>query len=166
VQEREVTVQPSAVGWILVLYQLVLGFVTMALAVDEGFAEGKVAFQAEPWRVAFGVAGLYLFYRAARGVLRMVNRATVEITPEQHRNSRRHGIVHQLIGAGFLLVIWVGELGERSIEFESWARPFYIAAGIFLVWMGTLHWINPQAAVRYQQAMKTLERLRKEQSDS
>jgi predicted phage tail protein len=147
-EDREVTAEPNVVGFLMTLYQLVIGLVTIAFAVFDDFAEGNVAFDHERWRYAFGALGLYLSFRAARGMVRMLARSKLTLSEEKHRDARRHGLTQQLRGAGFLLIAWSDALAERSVAFLSWTEPFYVTAGLFMVLMGTLHWINPQNALR------------------
>lgn len=128
----------------MALVQLGIGGLTVALALHEGFAEGNIRFDNESWRWGFGAFGAYIFYRAARAVVRMITRANLEIGPERYREARRHGLTQQLRGAGFLLVAWSDYLAERSVAFLSWTEPVYVWGGLFMVFMGTLHWINPQ----------------------
>lgn len=155
-QTSTVTADPSGMGYLMALFQLGIGLLTVVLAVHEGFAEGKVVFDHERWRYAFGAFGLYLAFRAARGLVRMITRAKLEIGPDQYRDSRRHGITQQLRGAGFLLVAWSDYVAERSVAFLSWTESVYVTAGIFTLVMGTLHWINPQSPL----AKARLDRLR------
>jgi hypothetical protein len=143
-ERQEITIRPSVVGWILILMHLGLGFVTIALAVDEKFADGKVTFATERWRVALGLAGLFLTYRAARAVVRTISRAAIELGPHQRRNARIHGAVVLLIAAGFLAAAWNEDLANRSVEFMSWTKPVYIAGGILLLLTGLVQSLNPR----------------------
>jgi hypothetical protein len=117
--------------------------VTVVFAVDENFARGRVAFANSGWKVAFGAAGVFLTYRAARALMRTINRATIELTPEHFRRARINGIVLELIGIGFLLAAWNDGVAEHSIAFGSWATPLYITEGILSVVTGLLQWMKP-----------------------
>ena len=143
-EEFTVTAEPNVVGFLMGFFQLGIGLLTVVLAVNQGFAEGKIRFDGQEWRYAFGAFGAYIFFRAARGIVRMITRATLEVGPDQYREARRHGLTQQLRGAGFLVVAWSDWVAERSVAFLSWTEPLYVAAGIFMFLMGTLHWINPR----------------------
>jgi len=137
-----VKVQSTPVGWLLILLQLGLGFLTVALAVDDGFARGKVVFAEDGWRIGFGVVGAYLTYRAARALVRTINEATVELSDAQRRTSARLGLVSQLIGAAFLFAAYNDWVGDHAVAFKSWTRPVFIAGGIYLILMGGISRID------------------------
>lgn len=129
-----------------------LGFVTIALAVDEGFAEGKVRFAHERWRWALGAVGVYLTYRAARGLVRSINRATIEYGPKERSRARLRGLFILLIAAGFFIAAQDQELPDRSLAFLSWARPFYTTGAIFLALTGFGQFLNPRGLARQPSA--------------
>jgi hypothetical protein len=134
------------VTWVLILIHLALGFVTIVFALDEGFADGKVAFASDAWRVALGAAGAFLAYRAARALVRTINRATIDLGPDHYRRARINGMLLELIGAGFLIASWSEDLSANSVAFSSWAKPVYIGGGILLVLTGWVQWLKPGAA--------------------
>jgi hypothetical protein len=137
-----VKVRSTPVGWLLILLQLGLGFLTIALAVDEGFARGKVAFADDGWRIGFGAIGAYLTYRAARAFVRTINEATVELSDAQRRVSARLGLLSQLIGAAFLFASYNDWAQDHAVAFDSWTKPVYVAGGIYLILMGGLSRID------------------------
>ena len=149
---EEVTIRPGPVAWILTLLQLGLGFMTIALAVDEGFARGKVFFAADGWRVALGAIGAFLFYRAARGIVRTINRTPVELSPQTRRSTRVYGVIVQLIGGAFWLAASNGEVAAHSIAFDGWAGSVYLVSGIFLVFFGTFYWMDPAKLAKARRA--------------
>jgi hypothetical protein len=140
--QGQLRVPASRISWLMILFPLVLGFLTIAFAVDESFARGRVVFDHERWRIAFGLVGAYLTYRAARAFVRTINRASVELGREQVRRSRQHGLVLLAIGAGFLLCVLNEVVGDHSVEFRSWARSLYVAGGIYLLLMGAIAMID------------------------
>jgi uncharacterized integral membrane protein len=148
--QQQEKVPTSGFGWFLILWHLGLGFLTIALAVDERFARGKVVFDHENWRIVLGVAGGFLAYRAARAVVRTVNRAPVELGAEQTRRARVWGVVSQLIGVAFLLAALNETVGEHSVDFVSWTKPVYVAGGILALVMGLVAMID-MAAFRQRQ---------------
>jgi uncharacterized membrane protein len=149
---EEVAVRSTPVGWLLILVQLAFGFVTVAFAVDEGFARGKVVYARVEWRYVLGLIGLFLFYRAARAVVRTVNHATVELSAEQQRRSKRLGRVSEVIGIAFLLASYTPWVKEHSVAFASWAKPLYTTVGCFLIVMGAVSGIDGRKLRRLQQA--------------
>jgi hypothetical protein len=151
--QQQEKVPASRFGWFLILFQLGLGFLTIALAVDGGFARGKAVFDHDNWRVVLGVAGGFLTYRAARGVVRTINRSPVELTAESVRRSRLYGLVLQVIGIGFLLAALNDTVGERSVDFVSWAKPVYVVGGIYVLIMGLVSMIDITAYRQRQQAL-------------
>ena len=149
---EEVTVKSSVVGWVLILFQLAIGFVSIAFAVDEGFAEGKVVFDHEAWRIVLGAAGAYLAFRAARAIVRTINRAPVELGPEQRRRSKRHGWIMWIIGAAFLFAALNRPYAERSVRFTAWAKPAAVVSGVYLVLMGAVARMDGYAMRQAQRA--------------
>lgn len=126
----------------MILAPLAFGFLTIALAVDEGFARGKVAFESDAWRIALGAIGAFVTYRAARALVRTINGATMELSPEESRRQRLRGWIFWLFGGALLLAVFNDEIAERSVSFRSWTRPVYVAGGIFLVLTGALSRID------------------------
>lgn len=140
---REVSLRPSTPTFVLILFNLALGFLSIVFALDENVAEGKVAFANDAWRWALGAAGAFIAYRAARALVRTINAATVDLSPAHFRRARVNGLVLELIGWGFILAAWNHDLGQRSVAFFSWAKPVYGAGGILLVLTGLLQFMKP-----------------------
>ena len=153
-EHEEVAIRQSPIGWVLILLQLGLGFMTIALAVDEGFARGKAVFAGDNWRIVLGALGAFLFYRAARGFVRTINQTPVELSPQTRRSSRINGIAVQLVGAAFWLAASNGEVAAHSVAFEGWVQPVYLVSGIFLVFFGTIYWMDPAKVVQARRALK------------
>lgn len=141
---EEVTINPNVATWLVILIHLALGFMTTGLAVDEGFAEDKVTFDHERWRWALGVIGVFLTYRAARALVRSINRATVTYDSAERRSARLRGLLMILIAAGFFVASDDGELAQRSIQFMSWADPVYRVAAFLLVLTGLAQFGRPR----------------------
>lgn len=158
IDREEVQVRGSLVGWILILAQLAFGFLTVALAVDERFARGKVVFDDEIWRVALGAAGAYLTYRASRAVVRTINRSPVELHADD-RGTRLRGVVLWLIGGGFLLAALNEDIAARSIDFLGWVGRVYVAGGIYLLLIGALSRVD---GYRLRQRQRRMMQARRE----
>jgi hypothetical protein len=126
----------------MILAPLAFGFLTIALAVDPGFARGKVIFDDQSWRVVLGAIGAFVTYRAARAVVRTINGAPMELSAEETRRQRLRGWIFWLIGGAILLAVFNDEIAQRSVAFRSWTRPVYVAGGIFLVLTGALSRID------------------------
>lgn len=141
-ERQEVTVSSSRTSWLIILFPLALGFLAIAFALDKNFARGRIVFDHDNWRIAFGLVGAYLTFRAARAFVRTINRTTVALGPEQLRRSRLNGLVLQAIGAAFLLAAWNDTVGEHSVDFRSWAQTLYATGGIFLLIMGLVGMID------------------------
>jgi hypothetical protein len=140
----------------MILAPLAFGFVTIALAVDPGFARGKVVFDDQSWRVVLGAIGAFVTYRAARAVVRTINGAPMELSPEETRRQRLRGWIFWLTGGAILLAVFNDEIAQRSVAFRSWTRPVYVAGGIFLVLTGALSRIDG-----YKLRQKQRERLQR-----
>jgi hypothetical protein len=119
--------------------------VTIALAVDDGFAEGKVIFASDAWRYVLGAAGAFLTYRAARALVRAINRATIALTPEHYRGARFFGILMVLIGVGFIIAARSDTLAERSIQLLGSTGHVYFGGGVLLVITGLFQMGRPSA---------------------
>jgi uncharacterized membrane protein len=126
----------------MILAPLAFGFLTIALAVDQRFARGKVVFDDQSWRIVLGAIGAFVTYRAARAVVRTINGAPMELSPEETRRQRLRGWIFWLTGGAILLAVFNDEIAQRSVAFRSWTRPVYVAGGIFLVLTGALSRID------------------------
>lgn len=132
----------------MILVQFAVGFLTVVFAIDENFAEGKVAFDAGAWKVVFGAVGVFITYRSARALMRTINGTTIELTPEHFRRARLNGTLLELIGIGLLVAVWSEDIARRTIAFDSWAKPLYIVGGILLVLTGLVQWMKPAGTPR------------------
>lgn len=142
--------KPTRISWLAVASHLSLGLVTLGLAFDEKFAAGRVAFAGDQWRTAFGVAGAFLTFLALRGLYRSISGYTATFTPEYFRRVRIRGALLFLLGVFFLLASQNEAIGERTITFDSWARPAFITAGCYLMLVGLVQQVNPTRNLRMQ----------------
>jgi hypothetical protein len=148
VEHREMKLRGGPFSWVLILFQLVAGFLMVVFALDQDFARGKVAFDGSSWRVAFGIVGVFLTYRGARALVRTINGATLELSPDHFRRVRINGTLLELIGVALLVAAWGEDVIPDSISFDSWARPLYVAEGILLVLTGLLQFLRPGTTPR------------------
>jgi hypothetical protein len=141
-------VRSGVVTSILILAHLALGFVTILLAVDEDVAEGNVRFAGDGWRIALGLAGVFLAYRAGRALVRTINGTAIELSPDVLRRARLNGTLLLLLGAAFLAASWSRSLGGGSVAFYSWARTVYVWGGWFVLLTGLLQFARPATTPR------------------
>jgi hypothetical protein len=133
---------------------LALGGVTVALAVDEGFAQGKAAFASDAWRAVFGLVGAVLSFLAVRGVLRSLRDERRRLTPELLRHGQRWGRVLIVVGIAFFVLAVVKPLADETVAFAGWAKIVYIVGGVYLALMGLVLQWNPTRHIRQQRVAK------------
>ena len=152
-QHEEISAGGRGAGWFLIVMHLAVGGVTLALAISPEFASGRAAFADDVWRILFGVVGGLLTFVAIRGISRSQTQGE-RLTPERRRRAKVVGVVLIAIGGVFFSLGVSRSLGEQVILFESWAKPFYITAGIYLFLVGLgLQW-NPTRALRQQRVQQ------------
>ena len=147
---EEIPARTGAGGWLFALLHLALGGVTVALAVDTGFARDKAAFSSDAWRAVFGLVGAALAFLALRAIVRMLGDARRRLTPELHRRAALRGRVLILVGIGFFVVATVEGIGNDTVALAGWAKPFYICGAVYLVLMGLVFQWNPTRFMRQQ----------------
>lgn len=142
--------RPPRIPLLLVLLHGALGGVAIALAADEGFAAGKAAFASDAWRAVLGLIGAGLVFTAVRGLLRNLNQSVPTITEERRRSARLGGRL--LILAGTAFVVWsvADDLAARSVSLDSWASPFFLSGGIYLLLLGLVLQLNPAGVLAQQ----------------
>ena len=145
---------PGAGGWVFALMHLALGGVTVALAVDEGFAQGKAAFASDAWRAVFGLVGAVLSFLAIRGVLRSLRDERKRLTPELHQRGQMWGRVLIVVGSAFFALAVVEPLADETVAFAGWAKVFYIVGGVYLTLMGLILQCDPTRHIRQQRVAK------------
>lgn len=136
--------------WIFLLAHLMLGVTALGFALSSDLAHGRAAFASNVWRVPLGLAGAFLAYRALRAIVRMGSGGVIRISPELRHRARINGWVLVLIGAGFLIAALSEALGADSVHFTSWARPFFVAGGIYLILWGLSQQWDPTRSLRRQ----------------
>ncbi len=141
-------------GWLLTLVHLALGGVAIALAVSEEFAAGKAAFSSDAWRLVLGLIGGTLAFFAVRGIVRKLNDDRPKLTPELHERARRKGWVLVVVGASLVVVSLYQDVGEMSVSFSSWAKPFFVAGGAYLMLLGLAFQWNPTKTIRRQRVAR------------
>ena len=151
---HEEVAPPGAGGWLLAFMHLALGGVTVALAVDEGFAQGKASFASDAWRGVFGLVGATLAFLAIRGVLRSLRDERRRLTPELHRRGAMWGRVLLVIGIVLFAFAVVKPLADETVAFAGWVKPFYVVSGIYLALMGLVLQWNPTRHIRQQRVAK------------
>ncbi|MFN2587841.1 MAG: hypothetical protein ABR613_06975 [Actinomycetota bacterium] len=151
-QQDEAVVMPpaGAVGFLLGLVHLGIGGVAVALAVDDGFAEGKAAFAAGVWRFVLGGVGAVLGLLAVRGLLRVVAAQEKRLTPEVRASARRRGLVVVLVGVWLFATATFEGIAQETVAFDSWVDPFFIAGGIYLTLLGLSLQLDPTGPLRRQ----------------
>jgi hypothetical protein len=139
-------------GWVLALLHLALGGVTVALALEAEVVEDKAAFSNEAWRVAFGAVGVVLVLLALRAMVRSLRAETTTLTPETFRRAALRGRI--LLGVGVAFVAIGLGFAKGAIEVYDWAKPFYVAGGIYTVILGLVFQWNPTRYIRQQRVRK------------
>ncbi|MDQ3982143.1 MAG: hypothetical protein M3271_05625 [Actinomycetota bacterium] len=145
---EDVHVRVSGTSWVLVLLQLPLGAVALALAVSEDSASGKAAFSHDAWRVALGVVGGALALLALRAAFRFLADNVPTVTPKRQRQARVRGRILLVVGAWLFAAAVIEDVGESSVSFDSWTRPFFGAGGVYLMLMGLVFQLNPARSIR------------------
>ncbi|MDQ3952242.1 MAG: hypothetical protein M3279_04665 [Actinomycetota bacterium] len=149
-QYEEVPARSGAGGWLFVLLHLALGGVTLALAVDEDFAQDKATFAQDEWRAVFGLVGAALVLLALRAIVRTLRAETRSLTPDLHRRAQVRGRILIAVGVAFFAMAVVGPISDETVSFEGWAKPFYVAGAAYLVLMGLVFQWNPTKTIRQQ----------------
>jgi hypothetical protein len=139
---------PGAWGFVLGLVHLAVGGVALALAVDEGFAEGKAEFGADLWRGVLGAVGLVLGLLALRGLLRIVGAHRRTLTPELRRSAARRGLILAAVGLWLLVTALTGGFGGETVVFEAWTKPFFVTGGIYMTLLGLSLQVDPTGPMR------------------
>jgi hypothetical protein len=134
----------GAAVWFMILFHLPLGLVPLALAMSEDFAAGKATFAGDTWRITLGAVGAGLTFLALRGIVRNLSDNVPKITPERQRRARVSGSILFLVGQGFLLASGFDGIGDSTVSFHSWTKPFFIVGGIYLMLMGLVFQANPK----------------------
>lgn len=142
--------RPERIPWVLVLLHLAIGGVALALAVNDDFAAGKAVFASDAWRVLLGAVGAGIAFTAVRGVFRNLNQSVPSLSEERRRGGRIRGRLLILAGAGFVTAATSDAVAAGSVAFDSWAGPFFLWGGIYLLVMGLLLQLNPAGALAQQ----------------
>lgn len=152
-QYEEISGRPGAGGWLLAGMHLALGGVTLALALELEAVRDEAEFANGAWRGVFGAVGAVLVFLALRAMVRTLRAEPRTLTPELQRRAALRGRV--LIGVGIAFVATgVGVLSDSTIALDGWAKPFYVAGGIYLVLMGLVFQWNPTRFIRQQRVAK------------
>lgn len=151
---EEIPAKSGAGGWFLALLHLALGGVSLALSIDEGFADGKASFESDAWRFLLGLVGATLTFLALRALVRSISGPNRKLTPELHRRAALRGRVLIVVGSAFFAMAVIGPLADATIAFSGWAKPFYVVGGIYLVIMGLVFQWNPTRFIRQQRVAK------------
>ncbi|HEX2057203.1 MAG TPA: hypothetical protein VHI71_02440 [Actinomycetota bacterium] len=151
---EEIPARDSPASWLFLLLHGAVGVVSIGLAASPEFAAGKAAFAGDEWRFVLGVAGAFTLFLAARGLYRKLTGYVVRLTPEFVARGRRNGIVLLAIGAWFLACRYVEAAAYDTMALASWARPFYAAAGTYLVLVGLVQQQNPTSFIRKGRVMR------------
>ena len=147
-QYEELPAGSAASGWIFVLMHLAVGGVSLGAAVSEDFAAGRVLFANTAWRVLLGLVGALLVVLAVRGITRTGSNDRARLTPELRQRVRLRGWMLVLVGGFLALCALAPPLGDRTIAFDSWTRPFYVVGGAYLALLGLLFQWNPTRTIR------------------
>lgn len=153
-QYEDVPVGTGAGGLLLTLMHLALGGMTVAVAVDEGFAGGKAAFDNDVWRIVFGLVGSGLVPLALRAFVRSLSGGSRKLTPQLYRRGALWGRVLIGLGLVFLAMAVVEPFGDVTVAFSGWAKPFYAAGGAYLMLMGLVLQWNPTRHLRQQRVAR------------
>ena len=153
-QFEEVPEGGATSGWFFVLMHLAIGGTSIALVLSPDLARGRAAFSHDAWKVVLGLVGAGLTYFAVRGIARSLAKERARITPGLRQRLSRWGKILMLVGVFFFLSAAVTPVGEQTIAFDSWARPLYIAGGLYLFFMGLLFQWNPTRAIRQARVAK------------
>ena len=151
---EEMPARSGGGGWFLALVHLAIGGVALGLAVSEDFAEGKAAFASDAWRIVLGAVGAILTFLALRGIARAVAGQTRKLTPDLYKRAKRNGKILLVVGFCLALAATYGDVGEATVAFHSWTRPFFIVGGLYLMLLGlTFQW-NPTRTIRQQRVKR------------
>lgn len=137
-------------GVVLGLAHLAIGGVAVALAVDEGFAEGKAAFAADAWRWFLGGVGAVLGLLAVRGLMRAAAGYQKTLTPEVRRSAARRGRVLIVVGLWLFATTVSAPLAEETVAFDSWVKTLFLLGGLYLTALGLSLQIDPTGPLRRQ----------------
>lgn len=149
-QFEELTARPGAGTYVFALAYVFVGVVSIGLALDDGFAAGKVAFAADAWRAVLGGFGVLLAFLGARGFVRTLTGHRRQLTPELHRRAATRGKILLVVGAGLLAIAVIPAFRDETIDFSSWTKPLYIATGILFIVQGLAMQWNPTRFIRQQ----------------
>jgi hypothetical protein len=154
-QAEEIPNRSGAPGLLFTVMHLAIGLVALMLAGSEDFAAGKADFSNTSWRVVLGFIGATLTFLAARSVVRTLNSSeTVKLTASLRHRARVNGLIVGDIGAFLFLAAVVTPLGDATISFQSWAKPFFAVGGIYLVLLALLIQWDPTKSIRRQRVEK------------
>jgi hypothetical protein len=118
--ELEVTIHRSRSVWVQIAGDAFLGITSLLLAISPSFAEGRVVFAEEGWRLALGGVGVLFTFIFLRAVFRLVTRYRPRPGRGALRGTRIKSNLLFLIGLFFLGVAVVPALAERTISFIPW----------------------------------------------
>lgn len=153
-QFEEIPARSGSGGYLFALMHLALGAVTLALAIDDGFARGKATFKSDAWRFVFALVGATLAFLAVRAVVRAVRDERPQLTAALHRRGARWGRVLVGLGVAFFVLAVVGPVGDATVDLSSWTVPFYVCGAVYLVVMGLVLQWNPTRFIRQQRVAK------------
>lgn len=153
VEYEQVPARSGAGGWFLASLHLALGLATVALALDLEVARDEATFSNEAWRVVFGGIGVVLVFLAVRAIVRSFGTQPTAITPQMRRRAAIRGRILIAVGVAFF-AMGLGILSDSTIALDGWAKPFYVAGGVYLVLMGLLFQWNPTRAIRQQRVRR------------
>lgn len=143
-------VKPSRAVWVFLMLGGVFGGISLALAINEGFALGRARFASDQWRAVLGgIGGLFLFL-TARGIVRTLRGDVIPTDATRRRRGRFLGLIYLVVGGFCLGVTFSDSLADATISFSSWASVFYRIAGFYFVLLALVAQINPSKAISEQ----------------
>lgn len=151
---EEVPARSGFGGYLFAALYVAFGAVSIALVVDEEFAQGKADFSGDVWQAALGLVGGLAGFLGLRAFVRAMQGDRPRLTPELHQRAARRGKVLIVVGVALFAAAVVPAVGDNTVAFSDWAVPVYIAAAVMFVVQGLVFQWNPTRFIRQQRVAK------------
>ena len=139
--------------WYSVL-RIAFGGLSVALAIDNGWAGDDVVLANDSWRIAFGVVGATVGLLGLRGFLRYWRGYMWEVTSKSLRRRRLYGGGVALIGLWYSIAAWSDGAVRLGLGLDGWAGAIYGIGGAVLVMQGLALQVDPTPFLRKSRVQK------------
>ncbi|HET7483000.1 MAG TPA: hypothetical protein VFK89_09080 [Actinomycetota bacterium] len=148
-QPEQLSARPGIFDWLFPLMHFVIGATAVSLSASDELSRGRVAYSGAVWRVVLALIGVALMFFAVRAVIRATSGASLKLTADLRR-ARMNGTIIGAIAAFLVLAALVAPFGDATVRFQSWAKPFFAAGGIYLLLLALMVQWNPTKTIRRQ----------------